>query len=47
MAIIDNYTKNELNNIVVNSKSFSEVIDKLGYSTHSGSNHKTIKNRLD
>ena len=47
MAIIDNYTKDELNSIVINSKSFAEVIDKLGYSTHGGSNHKTVKGRLD
>ena len=24
-----------------------EVIDKLGYSTHCGSNHNTVKNRLE
>lgn len=47
MAIIDNYTKEELENIVKNSSSIKEVILKLGYSTNSGSNSTTVKNRLE
>ena len=47
MALIDKYTKNELIQIVNQSKSLNEVIDKLGYSTHCGNNNKTVKNRLD
>ena len=47
MALIDKYTKEELMQIVQQSSSLKEVIDKLGYSTHSGSNNKTIKSRLD
>lgn len=46
MAIIDNYSKEELNNIVCNSYSIAEVIDKLGYSTKNGRNSNTIKKRL-
>lgn len=46
MAIIDNFTKEELEKIVKKSNSIKEVIDSLGYSTHSGDNNKTIKNRL-
>lgn len=46
-ALIDRYTKEELQNIVEHSSSLKEVVDKLGYSTHSGSNSKTVKNRLD
>lgn len=46
MAIIDNYTKEELCDIVKNSFSISEVIDKLGYSTKNGRNSDTIKKRL-
>ena len=47
MAIIDNYTKEELEQIVQQSNSLSEVIDKLGYGTHNGGNSNTIKKRLE
>lgn len=47
MALIDKYTKEELVQIVQQSSSLKEVIDKLGYSTHSGSNNKTVKARLN
>lgn len=46
MSIIDEYSKEELEQIVQQSNSLKEVIDKLGYSTHSGSNHKTVKKKL-
>lgn len=46
MALIDNYTKDELQKIVDESFSMKEVIDKLGYATHSGSNNITVKKRL-
>lgn len=46
MALIDEYSKEELEKIVQESTSMKQVIDKLGYSTHSGSNHKTVKTRL-
>lgn len=45
-SLIDKYTKEELEQIVTNSKSISEVILKLGYSTKSGGNSKTVKDRL-
>ena len=47
MAIIDKYSKEELENIVKNSYSLSEVITKLGYVTRSGSNNETVKKRLE
>lgn len=47
MALIDQYTKQELEQIVNQSTSMKEVIDKLGYSTHSGSNNITVKQRLE
>ena len=47
MALIDKYTKEELIQIVQQSHSLKEVIDKLGYTTHSGSNNKTVKSRLE
>lgn len=46
MAIIDNFSKEELEQIVQESKSYREVITKLGYATASGSNNKTLKKRL-
>ena len=46
MAIIDNFSKEELRQIVLNSTSMKQVIDKLGYSTHSGSNSNIVKARL-
>lgn len=47
MALIDNFSKEELEQIVQKSNSMKEVIDTLGYATHSGSNNVTVKNRLD
>ena len=46
-ALIDNYTKEQLEEIVKNSFSMKEVIDKLGYATHSGSNNQTVKSRIE
>ena len=46
MALVDKYTRTELEQIVNQSNSLKEVIDKLGYTTHSGSNNQTVKNRL-
>lgn len=47
IALIDRYSKEELEKIVKESFSIKEVIDKLGYNTHSGSNNKTVKNRIE
>lgn len=46
-AIVDMYTDEEFSKIVEQSSSVKEVIDRLGYSTHSGSNNKTVKQRID
>ena len=46
-ALVDQYTKEELEQIVKQSFSLREVIDKLGYSTHSGSNSTTVKERIN
>ena len=45
-SLVDKYSKYELENIVNNSFSLKEVIDKLGYNTHSGNNSKTVKNKI-
>ena len=45
-SFINNYSKEELENIVQSSFSYSEVLSKLGYSTSNGRNNKTLKDRL-
>lgn len=47
MALIDSYSKEELEKIVATSYSVREVIKKLGYSTVGGNNAKTVKARLE
>lgn len=46
-SLIDKYTKQELEEIVANSFTYTEVLSKLGYSTGHGRNHKTLKTRLE
>ena len=46
MALVDQYSKEELSQIVDQSTSLKEVIFKLGYSTVSG-NCNTVKNRIE
>ena len=46
-SIIDKYSKEELEEIVKESHSMKEVIDKLGYATHNGNNNNTVKTRLN
>ena len=46
MALIDNYSQQELSNIVAHSFSFQELTKKLGYTSNSGSLLTTIKNKL-
>ncbi len=45
-SLIDKYSKEELEKIVKSSKSLTEVILKLGYSTAGGRNSDTLKTRL-
>lgn len=47
MTIIDNFTPEELEQIVKESYSYREVLKKLGYATGGGNNNKTLKNRLE
>jgi len=47
MALVDNYSKEELERIVKNSKSFREISQKIGYSSYSSASAKIIKNRLE
>lgn len=46
-SLIDNYSKEQLEYIVKDSNSYAEVLHRLGYKTKSGSNHITLKKRLE
>lgn len=46
-ALVDNFTKEELEQIVKNSHSYRDVIKKVGYTTVSGGNTKTVKSRIE
>ena len=46
-AKIDEFTIEELTQLTQESNSFNELILKLGYATRSGSNHNTVRDRLD
>ena len=46
-SFINNYSKEELENVVKCSFSYAEVLSKLGYSTVKGQNNRVLKNRLN
>ena len=46
-ALVDKYSKEELELIVKSSKSIRDVVRKLGYGTVGGSNSTTVKNRIE
>lgn len=45
-ALIDNYSKEELENIVKHSFSYAEILKKLGYNNKNGNNNQTLKRRI-
>ena len=47
MALVDTYSKNELEQIISNSNNFSEVCKKLGYKSDSTKTREVIKKRID
>lgn len=47
MAFIDLYSEDELRKIVENSTCLRDVLIKLGYSTTSGDNNRTLKSRIE
>lgn len=47
MAKVDNYSVEELTNIVNDSHTLQEVLKKIGYSSVSGANRQTVQSRLD
>lgn len=46
-ALVDKYSKEELEAIVKSSNSIRDVVRKLGYGTVGGSNSATVKNRIE
>lgn len=46
-ALVDNFTKEELEQIVNESYSYRDVVKKVGYTTVSGGNTKTVKSRIE
>lgn len=46
-ALVDKYTKEELEQLVRQSNSMAELVRKLGYKTSHGKNYITVQKRLD
>ena len=46
-SLVSQYSKEELENIVKHSNSIREVVKRVGYSTVSGNNHKTVKKQIN
>ena len=46
-ALVDNFTKEDLEQIVKESHSYRDVIKKVGYTTVSGGNTKTVRSRIE
>ena len=47
MALVDNYTKEELERIVQESNSYKDLVLKLGYNSNGGNTYKTVKDRVE
>lgn len=45
--IIDNYSSEEISEIVADSYSFSEALRKIGYKNFGGTNHNTLQKYMD
>lgn len=45
-SLLNQYTKQELEEVVKDSFSYADVLTKLGYKTRHGRNHKALKDRL-
>ena len=46
-ALVDNYSKEELEAIVAQSNSYREVMDLMHYKSHNGRAYETVKNRIE
>ena len=47
MAIVDNFTKEQLIEITSKSHSYKELLRNLGYSSGNGSSYKTVQKRIE
>lgn len=46
-ALIDNYSKEELEVFVAQSNSYREVMDLMHYKSHNGRSYEVVKNRIE
>lgn len=46
-ALVDKYTKEELTSFVMQSNSYREVMDLIGYASHNGRAYETVKKRIE
>lgn len=47
MSLVDNYSKEQLEQIVKESYNYRQVLTKLGYSNNRGGNYETLKKRIE
>lgn len=47
MALVDNFTKEELQALAQQSHSYKDLVSLLGYSSKNGNTYKTVKNRIE
>ena len=47
MALVDNFTKEELQVLAQQSHSYRDLVSFLGYSSKNGNTYKTVKNRIE
>lgn len=47
MALVDNFTKEELQVLAQQSHSYKDLVSFLGYSSKNGNTYKTVKNRIE
>ena len=47
MALVDNFTKEELQELALQSHSYKDLVGLLGYSSKNGNTYKTVQNRIE
>ena len=47
MALVDNFTKEELQALAQQSHSYKDLVSFLGYSSKNGNTYKIVKNRIE
>ena len=46
-ALVDNYSKQEIENFVAQSNSYKDVMDLMHYKSHNGRAYEVVKNRIE